>query len=159
MPKQWICREWILVNQTTSKVYFDDKRMKVDKFKLKKIIVGTVRGDQFLYIDFQIWLQVQLLIATVFFPQPLDPLSSGVSYIIYLPLNDLGPLLVDRLSHYLSAFPIGRPYRPSVSLGNQDSIVQGFSPHKCGQRISCRAFNAAIVAFLRYSLASICLVR
>ena len=42
--------------------------MKVDKFKLKKIIVGTVRGDQFLYIDFQIWLQVQLLIATVFFP-------------------------------------------------------------------------------------------
>ena len=159
MSKQWICKEWVLVNQTTSKVYFDDKRMKVDKFKLKKIIIGTVWGDQFLYIDFQIWLQVQLLIATVFFPQPLDPLSSRVSYIIYLPLNDLGSPLVNRLSHYLNAYPIGRPYKPSVSWGNQGSIVQGFSPHKCCQRISCRAFNAAIAAFLRYSLASICLVR
>ena len=45
---------WGLVNRTTSKMDFDDKKMKVDKFKLKKIIVGTVRGDQFLYIDFQI---------------------------------------------------------------------------------------------------------
>ena len=40
---------WVLVNQTTSKVDFDDKRMKIDKFKLKKIILGTVQGDQFLY--------------------------------------------------------------------------------------------------------------
>ena len=42
------------MNQTTSKVDFDDKRMKVDKFKLKEIVLGTVRGDQFLYIDSQI---------------------------------------------------------------------------------------------------------
>ena len=39
------------MNQTTSKVDLDDKRMKIDKFKLKKIILGTVQGDQFLYID------------------------------------------------------------------------------------------------------------
>ena len=45
---------WVLVNQTTSKVDLDDKRMKIDKFKLKKIILGTVQGDQFLYIDYQI---------------------------------------------------------------------------------------------------------
>ena len=43
-----------LVNQTTSKVDLNDKRMKIDKFKLKKIVLGTVRGDQFLYIDSQI---------------------------------------------------------------------------------------------------------
>ena len=45
---------WVLVNQTTSKVDFDDKRMKIDKFKLKKIVINTVRGNQFLYIDYQI---------------------------------------------------------------------------------------------------------
>ena len=45
---------WVLMNQTTSKVDFDDKRMKIDKFKLKKIVINTVRGNQFLYIDYQI---------------------------------------------------------------------------------------------------------
>ena len=47
-------KNWTLVNQTTSKANFDDKRMKVDKFKLKKIVLGTIQGDQFLYIDSQI---------------------------------------------------------------------------------------------------------
>ena len=47
-------KNWVLVNQTTSKVDFDDKRMKVDKFKLKKIVLGTIRRDQFLYIDYKI---------------------------------------------------------------------------------------------------------
>ena len=42
---------WVLVNQTTNKVDLDDERMEIDKFKLKKIILVTVRGDQFLYID------------------------------------------------------------------------------------------------------------
>ena len=45
---------WALVNQTTSKVDLDDKKMKIDKFKLKKIIIGTVRGDLFLYINAQV---------------------------------------------------------------------------------------------------------
>ena len=42
------------MNQTTSKVDFDEKKMKIDKFKLKKIVLSAVRGDQFLYIDSQI---------------------------------------------------------------------------------------------------------
>ena len=33
---------WALVNQTTSKVGLDDKGMKIDKFKLKKDVLGTV---------------------------------------------------------------------------------------------------------------------
>ena len=33
---------WALVNQTTSKLNLDDKRMKIDKFELKKIVLGTV---------------------------------------------------------------------------------------------------------------------
>ena len=33
-----------------------------------------------------------------------------------------------------------------MSCGSQDSTVQGFSPHKCGQKSSCSAFNAVAVA-------------
>ena len=47
-------KNWALMNQTTGKVGLDDKKMKIDEFKLKKIILGLVRRDQFLYIDSQI---------------------------------------------------------------------------------------------------------
>ena len=47
---------WGLVNRTISKMDFDDKKIKVDKFTLKKIDIGTIQGDQFLYIDSQILL-------------------------------------------------------------------------------------------------------
>ena len=46
-------KNWDLVNQTTNKVKLDDKRMKMNKFELKKIAIGTVREDQFLYIYFK----------------------------------------------------------------------------------------------------------
>ena len=36
---------------TTNKVNLDDKNRKIDWFKLKEIVIGTVRGDQFLYIS------------------------------------------------------------------------------------------------------------
>ena len=39
------------MNQIITKVDYDDKRMKMNKFELKKIVIGTVRGDQFLYIS------------------------------------------------------------------------------------------------------------
>ena len=41
------------MNQTNVKVDPDDKWMKLDRFMLKKIILGTVWGDQFLYISFK----------------------------------------------------------------------------------------------------------
>ena len=44
-------KNWALMNQTATKMDLDDKRMKIDKFKLKKIVIGIVRGDQFLYIS------------------------------------------------------------------------------------------------------------
>ena len=49
-----VLENWSLVNQTTSKIDFDNKRMKVDNFKLKEIVFGIIRKDQFLYIDSQI---------------------------------------------------------------------------------------------------------
>ena len=39
------------MNQTTSKVDSNDKKMKIDGFILNKVVIGTVRGDQFLYIS------------------------------------------------------------------------------------------------------------
>ena len=39
------------MDQITTKVNSDDERMKMNKFELKKIVIGTVRGDQFLYIS------------------------------------------------------------------------------------------------------------
>ena len=39
------------MSQTTSKVDQDDKKMKIDWFNLKKVVLGTIRGDQFLYIS------------------------------------------------------------------------------------------------------------
>ena len=37
------------MNQTATKMDLDDKRMKMNKFELKKIVIGIVRGDHFLY--------------------------------------------------------------------------------------------------------------
>ena len=39
------------MNLIITKVDSDDKRMKTNKFELKKIVLGIVRGDQFLYIS------------------------------------------------------------------------------------------------------------
>ena len=41
------------MNQTNTKVDSNDKRMKIDRIMLKKIFIGKVRGDMFLYISFR----------------------------------------------------------------------------------------------------------
>ena len=41
---------WALMNQITIKVDSDDKIMKIEKFTLKKIILGTILGYQFLFV-------------------------------------------------------------------------------------------------------------
>jgi len=42
------------MSQTTSKVDPDDKKMKIDWFNLKKVVLDTIREDQFLYISSQV---------------------------------------------------------------------------------------------------------
>jgi len=42
---------WVLMNRTTSKVDSNDKKMKINWFNLKKIVLSIIRGDQFLYIS------------------------------------------------------------------------------------------------------------
>ena len=42
------------MNQTTNKVDSDDKKMKINWFNLKKIVIGTVQEDQFfIYFDYK----------------------------------------------------------------------------------------------------------
>ena len=45
----------------------DDKKVKIDWFYLKKIILGTIREDQFLYILLLNLVTCIVFVATVFF--------------------------------------------------------------------------------------------
>ena len=45
---------WILMSQTTSRVSLDDKKIKINWFNLNKIVIGSIQGDQFLYINSQV---------------------------------------------------------------------------------------------------------
>ena len=82
------------------------------------------------------------------------PSPQRVSYIIQLPLDNLGSPFVNRLSHYLNVCPIRHLSKPLVSCGSQDSTVQESSPHKCSQKSSYSAFNAVVTVFLQIFLSS-----
>ena len=87
-------------------------------------------------------------IATMFFLEFFrSPCLWKVSHIIQLFMDHLDPTLVDHLSYYLSTCPIRHLLQLSVSCGSQDSTVQRSFPHKCGQKSSCNAFYAVVVAF------------
>ena len=42
---------WAKISWMTNKVNSNDKNRKIDWFQLKKIVFGTIQGDQFLYIS------------------------------------------------------------------------------------------------------------
>ena len=70
----------------------------------------------------------------------------GDTFSLYnLLLSHLDRTLVNYSSLYLSTCPIR--YLPwlSVSCSGWKYIIQGSSPHKCGQKSCCRALNAAVV--------------
>ena len=75
-------------------------------------------------------------------------LPHGGSLILYSShLDYLDPTLVDYLRPYLSVYPIRHPLWLSVSRDSQGITIQGFSPHKCGQKNSYSAFIAVVAAF------------
>ena len=45
----------------------NDKKVKIDWFYPKKIVLGTIRGDQFLYISLLNWVTSLVLVTIVFF--------------------------------------------------------------------------------------------
>ena len=62
----------------------NDNKVKIDWFSLKKIILGTVRGDQFLYIYFLKRITSTVLIAIVFLSQFFDHLFLGPPFYFIL---------------------------------------------------------------------------
>ena len=68
-----------------------------------------------------------------------------IFHIIYAYFADHSPPFVDYAGHYLSVCPIRRPPQSFVSCGNQDSTIQGSSPHKCGQRVWWGAINVVAI--------------
>ena len=75
------------------------------------------------------------------------PSSRRVLHIIYLSLDHPHPTSVDHPKLYLSTCPIKHPFWFSVNCGSQGSIIQRSSPHKCGQKSSCSAFNVVVTTF------------
>ena len=66
-------------------------------------------------------------------PMSLEDLSHYIA-----SFSHLVPPFVDHTGHYSSVCPIKCPPKSSVSYGNQDSTVQGSSPHKYGQGVLVR---------------------
>ena len=133
------------MNLTTASMDLEDDQTRTKKVKLNDF---TVRRDQ-TYIN---WLQLNtrtIQMDTMFSLSLsfLISLSWRVFNIIYLPLDHLHPTLVDHLSRHLSTCPIKHPLQFSVSCDSQGSTVQRSSPHKCGQKSSCNAFNVVVAAF------------
>ena len=75
------------MNQTNIKVDPDDKKMKLDRFMVKKIILGMVRRDQFLYLSFRFDYKVSSRLLQCFslcFPIRLSHCSHSL-YISFFP--------------------------------------------------------------------------
>ena len=121
---------------------------------LNKLVFDTIQGGMFQYILIENGYRYGSSCYNTFFYKFFLLIPWRVTYVIQFPLNDLGPTLVGHLSHYLSACPIGRPFRPSVSWDNQCSTIQGSSLHKCSQKVSYRAFNTVPAAFSQIFLGS-----
>ena len=127
---------------TTNRMSLKDNQTKAKRIYLNKFTLSTVRGSKFQYILIGNSYKYNLNCYNAFFYN--FPIFSPrrVFYIIQFPFHDFDFTLVDHLSHYLSVCPTGHPFWPSMSRDSQCSIVQGSSSHKCGQKVSCSAFNA-----------------
>ena len=77
-----------------------------------------------------------------------DPLPSRRSFTLYsFFLNYPGRILVHHRNPHSSLCPIKHlPWLP-VDGGGWDCTVQRSSPHKCGQKSYCSAFNAVVAVF------------
>ena len=114
-----------LMNQTNIKVDPDDKKMKLYKFVVKKIIPGIIRGDQLLYLSFRFDYKVSSrLLQCSSLPFPI-PFPWSFFPVIQSPLNDLGIPLVGHLSLYLSACPIGHSLQAHLCLGTANVALFG----------------------------------
>ena len=66
-----------LMNWTTIMVGLDNLKAKINRFYVKKIVLGTIRGDVFLYVSLLNLITSPIFVATMFFNLSSNPLSSG----------------------------------------------------------------------------------
>ena len=72
----------------------------------------------------------------------------GGSFTLYsFLLGHLNRTLIHHLNLYLSICLVNCLLWLSVNGGGWDYTVQGSSPHKCGQKSCCNAFNAMVAVF------------
>ena len=84
----------------------------------------------------------------LFFYIPSSFFHYGGSFTLYsFLLGHLDRTLIHHLNLYLSICLVKRLLWLSVNGGGWDYTVQGSSPHKCGQKSCCSAFNAVVAAF------------
>ena len=107
-----------------------------------------VRWDELLFLKDNTTLNTTVNLS-LFFTMFFRSLSYGGSFTLYSFLLDhLDRTLVNHLNLHLSTCPIRYLLWLSVNGGGWDCIVQGSSPHKCGQKNCCSAFNAVVAVFL-----------
>ena len=94
-----------------------------------------------MYISFKLGYNYSSCCYSIFSIDFPIPSPQRVSYIIQLPLGNLGSPFVDCPGHYLSTCPIRHLSKPLVSCNSQGSTVQGSSPHKCNQEFWWDALN------------------
>ena len=112
----------------------------------------NVREDELLFEQLILRANTTLSATVILFLFTLSIFSnsppSGRSVTLYsFFLNYLDCTLVHHLSPHSSICPIRHLLWLSVNDGSWDCTVQRSSPHKCGQKSYCSAFNAVIVAF------------
>ena len=88
------------MSQITIIIYPNDKKAKKNQFYPKKIIISTIRGDQFLYIFLLDLITSLVPVVTVFFLNSLIPLLWGF-FLYYIPLSSSFPLFTCRSSCWL----------------------------------------------------------
>ena len=125
-----------------------NKREKT-QIKLDEI---NVRRDELLFEQLFLRANTTLSATVILFLFPFsifpDPPPSGSSFTLYsFFLNYHDRTLVHHLSPHSSICPIRHLLWLSVNGGGWDCTVQRSSPHKCGQKSCCSAFNAVVAAF------------
>ena len=135
------------MNGITVILSFQDNQTEMNQVCTRKFVIDTIPRAMFQcilddngYKNSSDWYSVFSINFRI-------PLPWWVSPIIQSPSNDISLPPVDYPSLYLSVCPIRYPLWCSVSYCSQGSIVQGSYPHKCSQKVNCRAFNAVVAAF------------
>ena len=93
-------------------------------------------------------LSATMIIFSFFSLSIFRSLLSGRAFTLYsFFLHYPDRTLVHYLNLHLSICPISHLLWLSVNGGGWNCIVQRSSPHKCGQKNCCNAFNAVVTAF------------